>query len=667
MKPVVVLGFVGAAIAALFFVLFNSPSGTEGDGPGLDQRTPKEVQQAQERTTEISLDRPAKESGRALEAVTSSEREAVGSLTGELIEGAWSNGLQGIITDKNGAPIADVELELVAGATDTQFSILEAVASAQGGKQLPTWHGKTSDEGTFEFTNLPPNQPYRLTASHPDFAEKKKSNFAITETGITQIKVILGRGYTLTGRVLDDLNGDPIEGAEMRLQSIMSMLPGADGRGDQVTHTDQEGRYEFLNVTGGTRNLTVIAEGYGSRTRNNLLFSGPIAEAEPTVQDFRLGPGLALFGRVFAPDMTPIVGAKVEATSYETAQVSRGKAVSDQGGAFAIQGLAEGTFMVIVRAPGFSDQRVTRVQLSDPELQIIMARQGGVMGSVVSGQNGGPVPAFRASVRMVAPGSTTYGRAVASANFNDPSGAFELSGLEAGSYAMQVEAQGFAPTYSETFIVNQGIVTPEVVVTMGQGGAITGRLVDAKTGQPVANADVRTFDNGFVENPFTQMVGNMIPRTTTERKVRSDANGIFTIEAITATTYQIQIKHADYTVEDVKDIIVREGETTDLGTYEMYRGAMIRGKVYDVSGRPLPNARVTLTGNTMYPSSATTDDTGAYVLSNVPAGTWKIAAQRPMTQAENNPFIAIIDIRASEQTLSISDGQEVNRDLTIGN
>jgi protocatechuate 3,4-dioxygenase beta subunit len=666
MKPVVVLSLVGAAIAALFFVLFLNPKGDTprdtGVAPVQESADPNAPRVA-DRTTDITL---TSATGGREEASVKADRAEVELSTGEALSGAYNNGLTGVVETPEGEPLSGVKLELTAGVSGGQFSLLEAVASMNGSPPLGRWNAVSSDDGTFSFSNLIPDQPYRLIARHSSFAETTKGNFAIKAEGITDIRVVMARGYTLKGTVMDDMSGAVIANAELRLQGIMSMLPGADSRGDLVTTTDEFGQYEYLNVPAGTRNLTVSAKGYGSQTRTNLLFQGPIATTAPTTQDFRLSNALSLRGRVYAPDMTPIIGARVEATSYETAQISRGSGVTNQNGAFEIGELAEGTFMVIVRSPGFSDQRLTRVLLSDPDLEIIMARQGGVMGRVVSGKTGGPVKSFRASVRMIAPGATVYGRTPATGDFNTANGEFELQGLEAGSYALQVEAEGFAPTYSDTFIVSQGIVTPDIVVNMGQGGSITGRLVDANTGQPVANAMISTFDNGYVENNFTKMIGGMIPRTTTDRKVRTDSEGNFTVNAVTSATYQLQVRHPSYTLQNINDIIVQEGQASDLGSIRMYQGATIRGTVFDASGRPLPAATVTISGNGAYNEPAVTDDKGNYVIRNVPAGTWNVSAVRPLSQAEGNPFIAIIDVQASETTLSLTDGQEVQRDLTIG-
>ena len=58
-------------------------------------------------------------------------------------------------------------------------------------------------------------------------------------------------------------------------------------------------------------------------------------------------------------------------------------------------------------------------------------------------------------------------------------------------------------------------------------GGLSGRIVDNRTGEPVAGAKVSTFDNGYVPNPFSEMLGGLVPRTTTDRKVRTDAEGRF--------------------------------------------------------------------------------------------------------------------------------------------
>lgn len=664
MKPVVVLGLVGAAVAALFFVLFRPTGPPEGSGQGgLMPGAQRESSEEPGRTTNIVLEN----TGGAAEAAenrTGIAREAVVGDPGEEFSGAWNNGLDGQVFGPGEVPLEGARLTVVKNKFSSQFAAVEAALNSQTGHQAEAWSAISDAQGMFSISNLPPGSDYMLSALHPDFSRTEKSGITVTPNVRTPITLIMATGFELRGRIMDDASGAPVPGAELVLQSVFALLPGARSDDEMATTSAEDGTYRFLNVPAGTRNLSVNAEGYGSRTRNNLLFAG--LPSEPTFQDFRLAPGQCLRGRIVAPDRTPIAGAQIEATSYETAQVSRGQGVSNADGYFEICDLAEGTFMVIARAKNFSDQRLTRVKLSDPDIQIVMARQGGVMGEVVSRSDGSVVTSFFASVRAVAPGSTSYGRAVAASKFENPDGRFELSGLEAGSYVMQVEAPGFAPTYSDSFIVNQGIVTPDVRVELGQGGSISGRLVDAVTGQPIEGALVATLDNGYVENPFTQMLGALVPRTTTDKKARTDSDGSFRLDLITATTYQLQIDHEGYTRKTIKDLIVVEGQTRDLGSIRLPKGATVRGTVYDAAGSPLAHARISLTGRINFPGMVRSDGEGRFILKNVQAGTWQLSAVRSVSESEGNPFGAIIDMKKSEVTITVADGQEIVRNLTIG-
>lgn len=667
MKPVFVLGLVGIAIAALFFVLIQPVDPTEPGGIDDGPAVTASGDPGGSRTTDIDLtDEPATEANRIESAPIVPDRAAVVGADGEYT-GSYNNGIDGIVLDANDQPLADVKLTLIKHRMASQFAPIEAAFNQQAGVQREAWSAVSDASGKFRFSSLEPSLDYAVVAEHESFSRTERTGFKVSAEGDTLVMVKMRTGYILQGIIMDDLTGLPIAGADLILQSVFALLPGASSEGELTATTDDQGRYRLLNVSGGTRNLTVTAPGYGSRTRNNLLFSG--SPLEPVNQDFRLAEGLCLRGRVVAPDRTPIAEVSIEATSYETAQVSRGSARSDENGYFEICDLAEGTFMVIARVPGFSDQRLTRVQLSDPDLQIVMSRQGGVIGTVVSAADQQPVTDFRAMVRAVAPGSAVYGRTVSQSKFSDPEGRFELGGLEPGSYVVQAESPGFAPTYSETFVVSQGIVTADVRVELGQGGAIAGRVVDQSTGEPLRGAKVSTFDNGYIENPFTQMLGGLVPRTTTDRKVKTDADGNFRIDKLTAATYQIQIDHADYPRVQLKDIQVREGTTTDKATIRLRKGATIRGVVYDAAGSPLADARVSLASNQQiqYPNQIRTDAEGRFVINNVEAGSWTMSAVRPISEAEGNPFGPIIDMKKSEVTIMVSAGQELTQNLTIGN
>jgi len=664
MKPALVLGLVAVAIAATFFVLLEP---VEPVDPGRNTLGPSITEQpltpsGQTSRPELSVSEIDRVQATAGQEPARALVDGQGEFTG-----SFDNAIAGLVVDAEDRPIAGAVMTLIKHRVSTQFAPIEAVLSRQDGKPRQTWRDTSDEAGKFRFTSLEPGADYTVVAEHEGFSVTERSNFRVDAVGEVLVMVKMRKGYTLVGTVMDDRTGQPIADAQLKLMSVFSLLPGASQDGGLEALTGPDGRFELANVPAGTRNLTVTAPGYGSRTRNNLLFAG--STLEEVTQDFRLDQGRCLRGRVLAPDMTPIAGAEVEATSYETAQVSRGKTLTDQDGNFEICDLAEGTFMVITRAAGFSPDRKTRVMLTDPDLQIVMSRQGGVIGNVVARADGAPVTSFKAMVRMVAPGSTVYGRTVSQGQFENAEGRFELGGLEPGTYVIQAEAEDFAPTYSSNFVVSQGIVTAHVKVELGQGGALSGRVVDNRTGEPLSGAVVQTYDNGYIENPFSDILGGLVPRTTTERKVRTDADGNFLIEQLAVATYQIQVEHGDYPHTVLKDLQVNEGKTTELGSIRLVQGATVRGVVYDAAGAPLADARISVNTNkhgTVYPQQVRSDAQGRFVVTNLEPGPWTISAVRPDSDAAGNPFGPIIDMKKSEVSIVVSSGQQVTQNLTIG-
>ena len=664
MKPVVVLGLVGVAIAALLFVLFTSPSQPNPQGGGLGPSSSgKETPLGPGKTKNLNLDSSGANSGNRISTGLADienvgERAAVSSV-GDFIEGAYENGITGIVLSPTGEPVAAATVTLLRSKF-AQMSVLQ-VASEMTGKR-EAWTAITDADGTFAFRSIRPGADYSALAEHTEFSNAEYANFEVPANGEVAITIEMRSGYNLQGLVMDDLTGQPVAGAELLLQDVFALLPNADPNRGKRTVSAADGSYSFSNVSAGTRNVTVRAKGYGSRTRNNILFNGPTSK--PVNQDFRLAEEQFLMGRVLGPDRTGIPNASVEVSSYETAQISRGRSTTDSNGYFKISELADGKFMLVARATGFTDQRLTNIELgTNPE--VVMARQGGVMGNVTSLADGSVVTKFRALVRAVSPGSTTYGRTVSAGEFSNNDGAFELGSLEAGSYVMQIEAEGYAPTYSESFVVSQGLVTPDVNVAVGQGGSISGRIVNATTGEPVVGAQIETFDNEYIPNPFTELLGAMVPRSTTSRKARTDKDGAFSLSLVSAGTYQIQIKHKAFPHSAEKNIQVNDGQNADLGTIRLVPGGVIRGIVYGEAGRPLAGAKISLIGKTMYPGSPRSDADGRYVLTNVEAGSYRLSAVSPGSGAAGNPFGPIIDMKKSEVQVTIFEGREINQDLSL--
>lgn len=658
MKPALLLGLIGAVLAALFYVLMSSPNEVpKGPNDPLDLKGSRPTEPATKRSDAQETARtPTQKTPVAGEA----EREAVDS--NQILTGAWNNALEGLVKSTDGTPIAAANLELVAGVSGNEYSELEAATALASGEPVKRWRETTDGMGRFRFTNLPPGESFRLRARHPDYSEAYKANFVMQETGVTTIEVVLGKGFVLTGRVLVDATGEPLEGVRLKLATVMSVLPGADQSGTMEARTDDYGVYEFNNVPVGRYNLSLTHKGYGAVTRNNLPFSGDPTQQEPTIQMFRLQPGLTLRGQVVTEDGMPIPGARVAASSFGTAQTSSGSAITTKTGTFEIADLNAAQFMVTANAINYAETRLTQVSVGSNPLEIVLTRQGGVSGTVVSSDSGEPIPDFRASVRMIIPGTGGYGRTVTGNAFKN--GAYQLEGLNAGRYVIEAEAEGLAPSYSLPFEVEFGEITPDVTVAMVTGASIKGRIVGVQSGEPIANVVIRTMDNGFRDNEFTKILGAQLPRSTTERRAKTKADGQFELTALAAGTYQLELRHKDFTTNWIHDISVGENQTIDLADIKLMQGGTVSGVVYDRSGRPVPNARIHINGMVIYPGNPRTDDKGNFQLRNVAAGHWTLSAQRQ--SGSNLPFDGLDDIMQSEVIITVNEGEDLIQNLQVG-
>jgi hypothetical protein len=158
-----------------------------------------------------------------------------------------------------------------------------------------------------------------------------------------------------------------------------------------------------------------------------------------------------------------------------------------------------------------------------------------------------------------------------------------------------------------------------------------------------------------------------MPTNVTEKKVRTNANGEFELTLLTPETYQVRVLHRDFTDGKLRGVNVRQGGPTDLGTIIMQVGGTVRGTVYSQqAGQTAARAFVYLEayqGEKTY--SARADASGNYLFSHVRPGQYTLSATGVSTEGPQ-AINAIIDQRASQIEINVTDGSEVVKDMKIG-
>jgi len=667
MRPLAVLLLVIAAVGALIIALFTS-TGSEPEPAGITAEisTPDEPEPPRPNAelANVATIREAAPATDVRQTVTTDDGPA---------SGAYPNELVGRVVDPEGNPVEGAKLTLGKSGVSSNMSGLQLLFGAQNGdKQERTWKATSDANGEFRMKSIEPGNGYNLVARHSDFSNTDVPFIEIPETGEVREELQMKKGILVHGYVRNDAS-QPVAKAQVVLGTL-PFLAGLADRPDpdqRETKTDERGYYRFENATAGQRTVTARADGFGSQTKQNVFVGG-----KPSTEvDFRLAQGMIIAGRVFGPDRQGIVGAEIEALMYRADVTSRGRAVSVANGEFVIEGLAEGQYQLVVKADGYGQERVNRIESGQTNVDVELAEQGGVMGRVVDAKTGAPLSTFTCDVRYVTNGANVYGRSAQRRKFSGRSdGTFTIKGLEQGTYAIMASAQGFAPTFSSTFNITQGTLTPSVEVRIGQGGTISGMVMNATTGKPIAGAQIVTNENNWIRSPFTDMLGAAMPRNTTAKTVRTGADGRFAIQQLTPESYQIEVTHNDFTSEVVNDLRLAENQELDIGVIRLAAGALIRGTVYDAAGKPLAGAQVTVSisdtsmaGQTKFYQSRTGPD-GRYVIRNVAQGQYKISAARGAGAAGTNanPFGAIIDMKNSEVETTVLEGAEYVQDLYIG-
>ena len=656
MRPLIVLAIVAAAAAAYFFASGSTtaPAAPEAlTGPGIETTPEPEAP-----SEEVDLVGPAVGQGR--EGVAAPVRTDV--LDGEP-EAKAEASLTGLILDPDGQPVEGAQVTLTRFGTTNMLFLEPAVVDRSGDRKA-----KTDAEGRYSFARVTPYERYALLIRHPEFAPLEEGDVQALEGEANEVPPIkLAKGVALRG-VVKDSAGNTVPGAALLLgQMAMAMSAGDDPNALEGT-TDLEGKYEFTNLANGNYVLQVTADGYGQVVLGQINVAG-----DTDVQrDVVLEIAMMLAGVVTDQDGLPLPEARVTAYSIgnrENRTQTQGD--TDDNGEFSLIDVPGGTYTLRVSAEGFKVGSVARAEAGDVGIHVSLERLPTISGQAVDAQTGEPLKRFSVSVR---PGTDSaientvrLGRPL---QVTDDEGRFTVTCPKGGTFMVDVEAPGYAASFSETVIVTAAQDLGGVIVRVKRGGGIKGRILDS-AGNPIARAVVTSRDDRWTGSDFDLSMGTF-PGVATIRKVRTDSRGEFVINGLAPTTYLIEIEHPQYAGHAVRNVIVGDGVATDVGGQTLVKGATMSGVVRGPSGAVLPGAQVKLmmapVGNE-FPAQYSTkaDKDGRYRVSGVRPGTYWAHATRPV-RGGDNPFAHSNDIKNTRRQVVLADGQEIQgQDFDLSN
>ena len=451
-------------------------------------------------------------------------------------------------------------------------------------------HGETDADGTWLCRAVPPGK-YTVRAGFPGRLEAETVDpLEVTETPrVMAVNLTLGTGLSVSGRVVDDRNR-PVAGAEVLARK----------------HKDQGGFFGGMS------------------------------------------------------------------TAMEVLSVPRSmekKAVTDDHGAFRITGLAEGArYDVAAGRRGYLPAAKEKVLPGAVDVLLVLDRPGVVSGKAISAITAEPVKRFKVRI-LPAPGKRERNSRPRGMNFvmdrlsrsrnrsgpgsRDPfreffsrmmdrvlekdyfspprltsreeafksrEGRFELDDVVPGRYRLCVYAQGYAPALTDPFEVKKGDQVQGMVVSLGPGASVEGKVVSDEGGVPGARVSVEA-ERGSPSDL-------RILLDTVEGGL-SDPEGRFSIKSLPAGTLRLRAEHPDHPDVRSDPLELGEGRAVTGLVLRFPPGARIIGTVLDGEGKPLSGQTVTCreAGGrwSREVGRDTTDKEGRFEIKGLREGTFRVA------------------------------------------
>ncbi len=456
---------------------------------------------------------------------------------------------------------------------------------------------------------------------------------------------------SIVGKV-QSVDGKPIVNAKV----ICRVYEGEDKERRFVTRTDSRGQFIFpeakITPEGYGASLHAVADGYGvngCRIRSNnpkVQFGSETLPPDKPVT-ITLPPETVLEFRVIDESGQPVQGVKVTVATVISPKLPRGReffeqplpewlstereaeelgltAVSDADGFVRLKGLPRGgavhlrleheRFGRIVKPADISEPEIRLSQTPLTVLKDIVLEEPGEAEGEVRYEDGTPAAGIRLFWRN--PSGWISGEVT-----TDEQGRYRLSKLQPYHYEISLHyeerkvSEWVAMPPVVNFFVRSGQKVTLPTITLTKGGFLEGVATDVETGEPVADVVI--------------MVGQIIKRADAPvlywvAQAKTDRQGRYRVQ-VPPGEFECYIGAPPVYLPPVEFLptapnpykgVIKKGETTRMDI-QLRKGLMVRGRVVDEQGKPVPNAVVLNMETEFEPQRAVTDEQGNFVLTNL--------------------------------------------------
>ena len=243
----------------------------------------------------------------------------------------------------------------------------------------------------------------------------------------------------------------------------------------------------------------------------------------------------------------------------------------------------------------------------------------GLRGRVLDAPTRQPLPEFEVQLTPIRhEGMGTSYLEPITRTFHSKSGRFAWSDLAAGTWLAAVSAPGHQMFNVPEFSIDAGKATREFVMPLLRGFAVSGRVVDSRTGAGIADAGI-----GF------RVAGDQEYGLRSTAGAKSKDDGSFTLDGVPAGDILLRVGAPDHAY---RELPLTVDDKTPAQEIALSVGGTIAGLVTTTSGAPV-KGRVWVSGpGPGYADSS--NEAGRFSYKNMPPGRYRVAADSSAGSAQ---------------------------------
>lgn len=391
---------------------------------------------------------------------------------------------------------------------------------------------------------------------------------ALTSGSVSAASGAVGRGFFQSGEahyILSNASEGAITGHVMKSgdNTAIAHAVVVAQKGTDVflsTSTDANGMYSLQGLMAGTYQVSAIASGYASASVGNVT----VTAGGTTTLDFLLNvaPAPTTAGSMNGQVLTT-GGLAISDASVLLVQDAMVKYATqaDTNGLYLFSTVAVGSYTAIIFAPEHRPMTQANITIAANTATTVnftltpvpLPGMGSIAGKITKAANGDTLAAAQVAA--------TLGSEVVATATSDPNGNYALNRLATGAYSLRVTAAGYqTTTLGDVQVSANTTTTANFALALlppppaPQTDALTGKVVDAKTGKAIAGA----LEVLKLRVPLPLIDGEHEELVV---EAMSNADGAFSFSGLEPGIYTLKVKAEGYHSIKIGGIAILAGES----------------------------------------------------------------------------------------------------------